>query len=192
MQVLGKIVCIAGCLTIVAQGARATDCSAWPIGASSEAYMAPLSVPADRIGARLMEISGGVQVSSELKGDELWIDITEFPGDVTAAAAPRIVMQAGRLAAPEFSLLVMSDSGRGIFSLNEADARRVGCQFQWGVEGGENPIHLLREMYKAMRFYETDRPVTTGFTGSLLGDTGLALNLNNEVFLPQWVMSAVK
>lgn len=192
MQAVLKTGVLAALLLGSAQTVGATDCSAWPIGSSPEAYMAPLSVPADRIGARLTEISDGVQVTSELKGDELWIDITEYPGDLTAAAAPRIVLQTGRLAGPGFSRLVLADGGQGVFSLSEAEARMLGCQFQWGVRGGENPIHLLREMYKAMRFYETGQLISTNFTGSLMGDTSLALNLNNEVFLPRWVLSSVK
>ncbi len=46
---------------------------------------------------------------------------------------------------------------------------------RWGREGGQNPIALMRDLYKSMRHYETDQLITTHFKGLLLGDTDLAL-----------------
>lgn len=174
--------------------AAATDCAQWARFSSTQEYLQPLAVPADRIGSHLSasEWSSGVEIESEMHGDELWIDITSFPGDTTAAAGPRAIMMVGRLADESFSHLVLSDAGTGLFAISEPDIRSIGCQFIWGVEGGQNPIALMREMYAAMTHYGTGQPLSTRWNGNLLGDTTIAINVNNEIVLPGWVMSAVE
>lgn len=173
---------------------EATSCQQWPQFASSLEYLQPLSVPAARIGDHMSaaEWSDGVEFASELRGNELWLDITRYPSDTTAIAGTRAILIVGRLADDSFDRLVLSDADRGIFSISEPDIRSIGCQFIWGVEGGENPIALLRDLYSAMTHYETGRPLSTRWNGSLLGDTNLALELNNGVLVPGWVRSAVE
>lgn len=92
----------------------------------------------------------------------------------------------------DFDALVLVDNGTPIFLVDEGIAREVGCQFIWGREGGENPIHLLRILMKNLKRYDTGQPVTTGFTGHLLGDTTLAMRVNNEVLAQEWAISAVQ
>lgn len=181
-------------ITVLAGPAAARDCSEWPRFSSSQAYLQPLSVPASEIGDHLTasKWSDGIQVTSQRQGKDIWLDITHFPGTTTAAAGPRIIMMAGRLADESFSNLVLSDHGNGIFLISEPDIRSIGCRFIWGVEGGENPIALLREMYAKMVWFETHQPLSTRWNGSLLGDTMTATSINNDIVIPKWVMSAVK
>lgn len=191
---LQTLVVIAAAFTTVATTASATDCSAWSRFSTNRAYLEPLSVDTSEVGSFFSsyKYAGGVQLSSEMRSDELWIDITEFPGDTTAAAASRIVMQIGRLVEDDFNALVLAEGQTGLFRVPEPELRRIGCQFIWGIEGGENPIALMRELFKSMEHYETGKPVSTNWNGSLLGDTTLALDINNTLFLPKWVMSAVR
>jgi hypothetical protein len=129
-------------LTITASTASATDCSKWSRFSTNREYLEPLSVDSAEVGSFFSsyEHAGGVQLSSELRGDELWLDITEFPGNTTAAAAPRIVMQVGRLVKDDFKVLVLAEDQTGLFAIPEPELRRIGCQFIWGIEGGENRL----------------------------------------------------
>lgn len=174
--------------------AAAADCAAWPRFTSSEPYLEPLSVPAAEIGAHLTASSGsnGVRFSSEMRGRDLWLDIIHFPGQTTAATAPAAIMRTGRLADDSFDRLILSHDGTGLFAIDRAPLRNIGCRFIWGREGGENPIALLRELFKDLTYYETGQSLGTGFNGSLLGDTQLALQLNIEVLLPAWVLKDVR
>jgi len=180
--------------TLIAGSANATDCAAWPRFSSSEAYLTPLSVEVSKVGEFFSsyEYSQGIQFTSEMRGSELWLDIVEFPGTTTAAGAPRVVMQIGRLVKDDFETLVLSEDGEGLFAISEDNLRNIGCQFIWGREGGQNPIALIRELYKQMEYYETRLPLSTRWNGSLLGDTTLAMTLNNDLVLPKWVVSAIQ
>lgn len=172
----------------------ATDCTAWSRFAASEAYLKPLSLSPSEVAKALnaSQYSSGLEVTTELRGRELWLDITLFPGDTPVVTGTAAIMKVGRLVDADFDLLVLSDEGTPIFSISEPVARELGCQFIWGRGGGENPIHLMRILMKKLMRYETGQPVTTGFTGHLLGDTNLALSVNNEVLAPEWAMSAVQ
>lgn len=187
----GAVIALTGILA--STSASATDCRAWSRFDSSEAYLEPLSVPAGDIGEHLSasQWSRGITFTSVMKGDELWVDITSFPGETTAAAAPAAIMQIGRLADDSFKTLVLSDGEKGLFAIDEPDIRAVGCKFIWGRQGGENPVALLRDLYPPMRWYETGAPITTAWNGSLLGDSQLAMRIGTEVLIPKWVMSAV-
>lgn len=138
------------------------------------------------------QFSSGLEITAELRARELWLDVTLFPGDAPVVTATAAIMKTGRLVDADYDLLVLSDDGTPVFSIAESVTRELGCQFIWGREGGENPIHLMRILMKNLMRYETGQPVTTGFTGHLLGDTNLALSINNEVLAPEWAMSAVQ
>jgi hypothetical protein len=170
------------------------DCSAWPRFASTEEYLKPLSVEAVAIGPHLSasEYTQGVELHSEIRGDELWLDVVKYPGTTSAAIAPALIMRVGRLADDNFQSLVLAHEGNGLFKIERGDLRKIGCRFIWGREGGENPIVLMRELYQKLTYYETGAPLSRSFTGSLMGDTGLALNLNNEIVLPAWIFEDVK
>lgn len=174
--------------------AKATDCNNWVRFSTNAEYLKPISVPAKKIGAHLTESiwSEGIRFDSELKGRELWLDVTYFPGNTTAAGAARAIMQVGRLADESFDQLILSEEDIGLFAISEGKLRDIGCRFIWGREGGENPIALMRDLFSALEHYGTGMPLSADFTGSLLGDTSLALDLNNKILVPGWVMSAVQ
>jgi hypothetical protein len=153
-----------------------------------------LSVPAGNIGEHLNASvwSEGVMFQSDLKGRDLWLDITHFPGTPTAAKAPAAIIQVGRLADDGFDRLVLAQGDQGLFVIERGALRDIGCQFIWGREGGQNPIALMRDLYRQMSLYDSGMPLGRGFTGSLLGDTSLALRINNEVLLPAWVAADVQ
>ena len=142
MKLVSKF-CSIAILFSAATAAQATDCSKWPRFSSSEAYLKPLSVPAEDIG--------------------------EF------------------LTASKFTDGIVFN----IFSISQSQIRYIGCRFIWDREGGENPIALIREFYKALSWYPGGRPISTNWTGSLIGDTSLAVSLGNEVVMPQWAISAL-
>ena len=172
----------------------ATDCSQWKMFATTAKYLEPLSVPASKLQNHLnaSSWSDGVIVDVAMNERELWMDIVYFPGETQAAAAVRIAFQVGRLTDEDFDKFVMAEDGRGVFSIDEPALREIGCQFIWGKEGGQNPIALMRHFFKELKRYETGAPVFSGFTGSLLGDTTLALDVHNSFFVPEWVMSSVE
>ncbi len=173
--------------------AALSDCSAWSKFSSKENYLEPLSVDAAQIGTHLnaSKYSQGVILQSEIRGDELWVDVVKYPGTTSAAIAPSLIMRVGRLADDNFGSLVLAHEGKGLFKIQRDDLRTVGCRFIWGREGGENPIALMREMYQGLTYYQSGAPLSRSFTGSLLGDTGLTMRLNNEVVLPAWILEDI-
>lgn len=155
---------------------------------------APTSVAVTDISAFLSAApwSEGVRVAAHQKGGEVWLDVTEFPSKVTAAAAARTAWLIGRVIDTDAGSVVFSDGGEGVFQIELGILKNIGCRFVIGEQAGENPIALMREFYDAVTHYDTGARVAPTFTGSLLGDTNAALVTNNEVFVPKWVLSAVK
>ena len=178
---------------ILPEESHATDCSRWSRFPSNEAYLQPLSVSAAEIDGHLngsMDLEG-IEIAVDLDGGDLLLDVLSYPGDLTAAAALRVVFMIGRLSDESYDRLVLIDKGEHLFYINEPDLRSVGCRFIWRRQGGENPIALMRDFYSDLRFFDTDQPVVRGLSGSLLGDTQRVLQANNEVVLPAWIVSAL-
>lgn len=178
---------------ILPEESHATDCSRWSRSQSNEAYLQPLSVSAAEIDGHLngsMDLEG-IEIAVDLDGGDLLLDVLSYPGDLTAAAALRVVFMIGRLSDDSYERLVLIDKGEPLFYINEPDLRSVGCRFIWRRQGGENPIAWMRDFYSDLRFYDTDQPVVRGLSGSLLGDTQRVLQANNEVVLPAWIVSAL-
>ena len=192
MKAISKI-CSAVLLVSFGSAAQATDCSQWPHFSSTEDYLEPLSVPATKIGQHLTasEHADGIVFSSRRRGADIWLDIETYPGATVAIAGTRAIMIAGRLMDENFKRLMLEDDGTPIFAISEPDLRAVGCQFIWASEGGQNPIALMREFYKAMVWYEDGAPLSDQWNGSLMGDSTLAARLNAEALIPKWIMSAV-
>lgn len=178
----------------IASGAGATTCEEWSYFSSKEDFLEPLSVSSKKIGKHLTasEYSDGIVFSSKRRGKEVWLDIEKFPGTTSAIAGTRAIMMAGRLMDESFERLVLEDDGKPVFAISEPDLRAVGCQFIWAREGGQNPIALMRELYRAMVWYEDGRPLSAQWNGSLMGDTSLAAQLSTQVLMPEWAMSAVE
>lgn len=177
-----------------ASGALANECGSnyWP-GTLPEHE--PNSVAVSELGEFFLTFPAaeGIKFDVEVKPGELWIDVLEYPGDVTVAAASRILFIIGRIADGEFGSLVLADADEGLFRISETDIRAIGCQFVWGVEGrGQNPIALIRQFADALRYYDTGRRVALSFNGSLLGDTNKAVAVLNEAVNPQWVLRTVE
>ena len=175
-------------------GALANECGSnyWP-GTLPEHE--PNSIAVSELGNFLTTFptAEGIKFEVEVKPDELWIDVLEYPGEVTVAAASRILFIIGRIADGEFGSLVLADAGEGLFRIPENDIRAIGCQFVWGVEGrGQNPIALLRQFADTLTYYDTGRRVALPFNGSLLGDTNKAMAVLNEAVNPQWVLRTVE
>ncbi|MBF9060723.1 hypothetical protein HKCCSP123_16200 [Rhodobacterales bacterium HKCCSP123] len=173
---------------------QATDCSRWPQFASNEAYLQPLSIEAANTDDHLNGSNDleGIIIAADLEGRDLQLDVLHYPGDVTAAAALRVIFMIGRLSDESYDRLVLIDEGERLFYIAEPDLRSVGCRFIWRRQAGENPIALMRDFYSNLYFVETDQAVVRGLNGSLLGDTQRVLQANNEVVLPAWILSAIE
>lgn len=91
----------------------------------------------------------GVRVTAEERGAELWLDVTEFPGNTTAAAAPRTAWLVGRIMDTDVATVVFSDADQALFQIEARALKDIGCRFVVGEEAGENPIALMREFYDA-------------------------------------------
>ena len=155
----------------------------------------PNSVAVSELGEYLTTFPSAEGIVFEVtsKPGELWIDVVEYPGEVSLIAASRILFIIGRIADGEFGSLVLADAEEGLFRISESDIRAIGCQFVWGVEGyGQNPIALLRQFADALTHYNTGRRVALPFNGSLLGDTNKALAMLNETVSPQWILRTVE
>lgn len=190
---LGKFAaaCALCCLPSVS---FATDCTAWARFSTSDPHQQPLSVSLDKLQNHLnaSPLNKGIIYGVSQKGRTLELDVLHFPGTVEALAGLRTVFQIGRIADESFDTLVFVDAQERLFSIAEPELRSLGCQFIWGRKGGQNPIALMRLFFHALKDAQTGRPAVAGFTGSLLGDTNLALSAHNEIFLPRWVLSAVE
>lgn len=189
-----NILCLAlFSFVVLSEASFATDCSRWPQFSSREPHLQPLSIPAAQIDVYLngspdME---GIEISANLIGRDLYVDVLHYPRTVTVAAALRVVFMIGRLSNESFDRLVLVDGDQALFYIAEPALRSVGCKFIWRQQGGENPIALMRDFYSALRHHDTDRVVVVGLNGSLLQDTQRVLQANNEVVLPAWIVSAI-
>ncbi len=193
-KIFGLVVWLVFITMVFSATANATSCLNWPRFFSTEDYLEPLSIDVSQVGSFFSTYvhSEGIQFASEMRGNELWVDITKYPGTTTAAGALRAIMQMGRLVSDDFDTLVLADDGVGLFAISEPKLRDIGCQFIWGRKGGQNPIALMRDLFQGMEYYETRQPLSTRWNGSLLGDSNLAVTLNNEVLVPEWVLNSVK
>lgn len=154
----------------------------------------PTSVEAADIAAFVAAApwAEGVRITAEERGTELWLDVTEFPGNTTAAAAPRTAWLVGRIMDTDAATVVFADADEALFQIAATMLKDIGCRFVVGEQAGENPIALMREFYDAMTRHGSGQRIAGRFTGSLLGDTTTAMTANNEVFVPGWILSAVK
>ncbi|WP_085033618.1 hypothetical protein [Ensifer aridi] len=77
----------------------------------------------------------GIEFAAALKGDELWLDVVRYPGDLTIVASIRTLFVIGRVVKTQYKKLVLADNGTGLFEVSYADLHAIGCQFFWGSKG---------------------------------------------------------
>lgn len=180
-------------LTCSAFAASANTCDGkyWP-GPLQEHEPNAIALPELEAHLNQLSVAEGIGFDIELKDDGLWIDVTEYPGNVTLAAASRVLFIIGRITDGQFGSMVLSDNGKGVFRISEPDIRAIGCQFVWSVPNhGENPIVLVREFADALTYYDTGGRVALPYNGSPLGDTQKALSVLNDALVPKWVLKTV-
>ena len=141
---------------------------------------------------RTLPAAEGIGFAVKNTSKEVWVDITTYPGEVTLLAATRVVFILGRMVKPGYDYLVLADNGEPVFKIGYDDIHRIGCQFVWGEEGGQNPIALIRDFVDSLRYYSNGARVAPEFPGSLFGDTNIAVSTMNEIVNPQWVLRSVK
>lgn len=75
----------------------ATDCSAWSQFYTSQNYLEPLSIDPLEVDDTLnaSEFSRGLEISTELRGRELWIDVLSFPGDAPVVTGTAAIIKLG-------------------------------------------------------------------------------------------------
>lgn len=183
-----------GILGTLCSPAFATDCSAWAQFKTTEPDLEPKSL-------NLADLQNVINAGNSAEGmifefkpkeKEVWMDVTYVPGDATAIAGMRTAFMAFRLLSDDFDSFVFADGDVGLYKVSEPVAREIGCQFIWGREGGQNPIYLMRVFFQNLANYDSGTLAVTGFNGSLLGDTNVAMQFNNEVFVRKWLLSAVQ
>ena len=161
--------------------------------ASDDPAKAPFSVPVFLIEERINrdESADGIRLSISTSGKIMRVDIKEIPGRTSIAAVIRVIMMIGRLAESDYTEMRFSDEGTDIFVIDGKKIREIGNQFVWGEEGkGQNPIHLMRLFVDALRTPDGMR-VAPPMTGSLLGDTNIAITTINKRFHPEWTMRTI-
>ncbi|MFF2320221.1 hypothetical protein ACFVTJ_04125 [Agrobacterium sp. NPDC058088] len=133
----------------------------------------------------------GIKFHVSMKGKEVWLDIVQYPPEVSVIASLRSLLVIGRVVQPGYDKLVLADGDKGLFQVSYQDIHAIGCQFVWGAEGGQNPIHLLRELADSLTYYADGSRVAPPFTGSLMGDTSAMLGTMNKIVYPEWLLKTV-
>ncbi|UXT64140.1 hypothetical protein FY133_00545 [Agrobacterium tumefaciens] len=133
----------------------------------------------------------GIKFDVTIKGKEVWLDIVQYPPQVSVIASLRSLLVLGRVVKPGYDKLVLADGNKGLFQVSYHDIHAIGCQFVWGTEGGQNPIHLLRELADSLTYYADGSRVAPPFTGSLMGDTSAMLGTMNKIVYPEWLLKTV-
>lgn len=133
----------------------------------------------------------GIKFAVTVKGKEVWLDIVQYPPQVSVIASLRSLLVLGRVVKPGYDKLVLADGDKGLFQVSYQDIHAIGCQFVWGTEGGQNPIHLLRELADSLTYYADGSRVAPPFTGSLMGDTSAMLGTMNKIVYPEWLLKTV-
>lgn len=192
MLKIATLTCAALCFSTSAAMAGPESCgdNYWT-GSSREHAVDAVSRSSLQVFLHQLPAADGIGFMVKNTPNELWLDIVSYPGDVTVAASTRVLFIVGRVTRPEYKLLVLADNGIPLFKISYEDIHRIGCQFVWGEEGGQNPIALMRELVDSLRHYENGERVAPEFTGSLLGDTTLTIDTLNKIVTPMWVMRTV-
>lgn len=179
---------------IAAGAARADDCATWRLATAASDIPGPGPVPAGEVGPALAGAPslGDPAFTSELRGRELWLDVTRFPATGRLTEVAQALLAVARLADDTFDLLVLADGGQGLFAIPEPDLRAAGCAYSDAAPGVGNPLRLLHDLARGFGDYRTGEPLATGFGGGLRADTELALAVIGDVILPRWALSDMR
>lgn len=191
LKVLALSIAINGWTTIGSAGPETCDGQYWP-GSLPEHEVD--SVPRETLEQFLKHLPAADGIGFQVlnNANEIQLDIVSYPGNVSVAASTRVLFIVGRVTKPGYRNLVLADNGRPLFKISYESIHRIGCQFIWGEQGGQNPIALMREFIDNLRYYDGDARVAPIFPGSLFGDTNLAIGTLNGVVTPKWVMGTVR
>lgn len=170
----------------------AASCGQGAFAPSTEAHLEPMSVPASEIGAWLTAspYSSGIRFTSEMRGRDLWLDVTDFPERAPEIGSVRALMQLGRVVDTDFDRLVLADGQEAFFAIAEEDLRSVGCQFVWPINTGSDPIQLMSSIVEALRDEEGGRVLEGLSSAGTVATTVQAMAVVKDRFNPAWIASA--
>lgn len=171
----------------------ANPCEKTKFIGSSAAHLAAGSIPNNELGDHLNAsiYTHGIQFDIRQAGEDLQVDIIEFPQETQLAAGLFALLQVSRLAASEFDRLVLVDGDIELFSFAGNVARENGCQTLWGVNVEGSPMPLLVGIMSAAKDLENDA-LLVQYSGRWLADMNTAIGTFNEVIAPKWIYSAAK
>ena len=194
MPRLATIALVAISFCVAAGASRADACAAWRLATSASAPPGHAFVPAGDVGPALSAASslGDLAFESELRGRELWLDVTRFPATGRLTEVAQALLGVAQLADDSFDLLVLADNGQGIFAIAEPDLRAAGCPYLGAAPGVANPLRLLHDLARGFGDYRTGKPLAPEFGGGFRADTELALSVVGDMILPRWALSDMR
>lgn len=194
MSRLAALALLAIAFCVAAGASRADACAARRLPMSAFALPGPAFVPAGEVGPALAAASslGDLAFASELRGRELWLDVTRFPATARLTEVAQALLGVAHLADDTFDLLVLADDGQGLFAITEPDLRAAGCRYLGAAPGVASPLYLLHDLARGFGDYRTGEPLAPGFGAGFRDDTELALSVVGDVILPQWALSAMR
>lgn len=160
---------------------------------SSDTNKTPFSVPLSNIQSRINNdpSADGIKIAYSHSASSLYMDITDIEGDTSLASVVRVIFMTARLASNDYQTMIFRDQSNDIFNISGSVIQDIGQQFLWGEEsGGQNPIHLMRLFIDNLRNADGSR-VARKMTGSLLGDTNIAMRTFNDQFHPRWTLKTI-
>lgn len=185
--ILPFIISLAGGSSVAA----ADPCEGGPYAQSDASHLEPGSIPADELASVLnsWNYSHGIQFDISLVGEQLRVDITEFPSGTQLVAGLFSLLQISRLVEEEFGMLVLMDQGRGLFAVRGSEARVNGCRTLWGVATGGTPVPPMVGIMQNFVNADSQR-ITPIYSGAFISDVNRALDTFNQVIAPEWIHSA--
>ena len=184
---------IAVCMISAGTIGSANPCIGGPYVPSAAPHLAPGSVPSDQLAEHLhsWDYSHGIQFDISLVGEQLRVDIIDFPGETRLVAGLFAILQISRLVEEDFGMLVLMDEGRGRFAFRGSEARTQGCRTLWGVDTTGTAIPMFIDIMRNVVDSDSQR-ITPAYTGYFLADINRALDTFNQVIAPEWIYSSVR
>jgi hypothetical protein len=171
--------------------AAADPCEGGPYAVSGAPHLEPGSIPVAELAGVLntWSYSQGIQFDISLVGEQLRVDITEFPPDTQLVAGLFSLLQISRLVQEDFGQLVLVDGDRGLFAFRGSEARLNGCRTLWGVEANGAVVPPMVGIMQNVVNADSQR-ITPAYTGAFISDVNRALDTFNQVIAPAWLYSS--